>query len=261
VVIAKIHEVPHSLKLAHGAALTHDQQTLKTVRGWAEEFNRKTPGLERDINLHTLILVGRDVVESILEIVKVEDCDLLILNWQGYSRTKNVIFGSKIDRILREAKCDLIVLKNIKTPNSILVTVNPLNPGPYLELVGEISKSLSRAFKSKLQLMGVIAQKNQPLSKMESNEIIDRLGLEPKYFDKITFPEEKSIVTSIIEQAKEIKADLVIVGASRNGFLKEIRFGHTPELLAKHLQTALMIVKGHAGIAEAFFERILRKFK
>ena len=51
----------------------------------------------------------------------------------------------------------------------------------------------------------------------------------------------------------------MIIGASQPKILGEIRFGSIPELLAKHLHTSLMIVRGHQGIAEAIWEKLIKK--
>ena len=66
---------------------------------------------------------------------------------------------------------------------------------------------------------------------------------------------------TIIKQSKIMKSDLVIVGSSGQQFLKEIRFGNISEFLAKHLPVSFMIVRGHEGIAETFWKKILYKFR
>ena len=125
IIIAKIHEVPQVLPLLEGAKMDHDRQILDNIKEWAEEFNKKTPGLKKDVNFHNLLMAGRDTVETILDIVKMEDCDILLLNWEGYTHTKGTIFNYQIDQILREAKCDLLVVKNPRPIKSLIITGNP----------------------------------------------------------------------------------------------------------------------------------------
>ena len=91
IIAVKIHIIPQPLALLEGAIMTHDQQLFENLKEWVQEFNKLKPD-EKDINLHSLVMVGRDIVDTILDVVKMEDCDLLILNWEGYTRTKGTIF-------------------------------------------------------------------------------------------------------------------------------------------------------------------------
>ena len=43
---------------------------------------------------------------------------------------------------------------------------------------------------------------------------------------------------------------LVIISASSPHILREIRMGAIPELLAKHVDASVMIVRGHQGLVE-----------
>lgn len=261
IIIAKIHEVPQALPLTEGMKVSHDRQVFEQIKSWAEEFNQKMPGEDKDINFHNLIMVGRDVVESVLDIVKIEDCDLLILNWEGYTQTKGTIFGSKIDRILREAKCNLLVVKQPQIIKSLMIATDPSANNPYLGLVGEIFTGLINYYKPKTELFSVFKSAVPFYLKPDPGALLEPLGLKKKDFQNIEFFKSKSVVTAIIDQVKKTGADTLIIGASRPKLLKEIRFGNTPELLAKHLDASLMIIKGHQGATEAFWQKILNQLK
>ena len=255
IIIVKIHEVPPALPLSEEVPVKHDRQVLEQIKEWAAEFNEKMPD-EKDINFHNFIMAGRDVVDTILEIIKMEDCDLLILNWEGYSQTKGVILGSKIDRILREAKCDLLVVKHPKQIKSLILATDPGGDNPYLGTAGEIFAALSNYFKPQTELMSVLNPSLPFYVKPDPNVFLKSLGLKKKDFQKMEFFKDKSVVTAIIDEVKKTNTDTVIISASRPKFLKQIRFGNVPELLAKHMNASLMIVKGHQGIAEAFWDKI-----
>ncbi|MEK9170124.1 MAG: amino acid permease [Patescibacteria group bacterium] len=260
IIAVKIHIIPQPLALLEGAIMTHDQQLFENLKEWVQEFNKLKPD-EKDINLHSLVMVGRDIVDTILDVVKMEDCDLLILNWEGYTRTKGTIFGTKIDRILRESKCDLMVVKNPKPITSIMLAANPDGKNPYLPLSGEIFTALKNHFKPKTELISILDPNTPFYLKPNPQVIFKPLGLKRKDFDEVEFFTAKSITTAIIEEARIKETSLVIVNSSRPKFLEEIRFGNIPELLAKHLDMSLLIVRGHQGIAEAIWEKILRKLK
>jgi amino acid transporter/nucleotide-binding universal stress UspA family protein len=259
IIIAKIHEVPQALPLLEGAKMDHDRQILDNIKDWAEEFNQKTPGLKKDINFHNLLMAGRDSVETILDIVKMEDCDILLLNWEGYTHTKGTIFNYKIDQILREAKCDLLVVKNPRPIKSLIVTGNPAGTGAYAEKAGEIFKGLVSYFQPKTKLLGIIDPNIPHYFKPDHNPLLKSLGLKKKDFNEIEFARSKSIVSGVIENVKKDQADLMIIGATETRFLKEIRFGNISELLAKHLDVPLMIVKGYESLPRAIWKKITDK--
>jgi len=259
IIAIKVHQVPQPLALLDGATMTHDRQIFQNLKEWVAEFNEKMAGREKDVNLHNFLLVGRDIVETILDVIKMEDCDLLLLNWEGYTRTKGTIFGSKIDRILRESKCDLLVVKNPKPITSLLLAAHPSGDSPYLKLMGEIFSSLKNYYKAKTELASILAADTPFYLKPDPQILLKPLGLKRKDFEEIEFFKSKSVITAIIDETKTKEISLVIVGASRPKLLGEIRFGNIPELLAKHLHASLMIVRGHQGVAEAAWEKLIKK--
>ncbi len=259
IIIAKIHEVPQALPLLEAAKMDHDRQVLDNIKDWAKEFNEKNPGIKKDINFHNLLMAGRDTVETILDIVKMEDCDILILNWEGYTHTKGTIFNYKIDQILREAKCDLLVVKNPRPIKSLIVVGNPSGTGAYAEKSGEVFKGLANYFQPKTKLLGIIDPNIPHYFKPDYGPLLRSLKLKRKDFNEVEFARSKSIVSGVIENVKKDQADLLMIGATETRLLKEIRFGDISELLAKHLDVPLMIIKGYESLPKAIWKKITDK--
>ncbi len=260
IIFLKIHEVPQPLTLLDGAVMARDRQVFESIKGWVDEFNEKMPGVAKDVNLHNLIMVGRDVTEIILEVAKVEECDLLVLNWEGYTQTKGVVFGSKIDRLLREGHCDLLVLKDPQPVRKLLVAANPKAKNPNLGLVGELALALNSYYQPQTELFCVLGEEVPVYFKTDPHQLLEKLGMAKEDLNTVKFVSDRSIVRAVIAEADKIDADLVIVGAARAKFLKDIRFGSIPESLAKHMDRSLFIVKAHGGITEAFWLKLKRFF-
>ena len=208
-----------------------------------------------------MILVGRDVVDVILDVVKQEDCDLLILNWYGYTQAHGVMLSSKIDRILRESKCDLLVIQDAKPFRSVLVAVHPSAKSPYLELIGEIAGGLRDYYKPRMELFGVMPQGIPSYLRPDPTALLSGLKLDRKDFDEINFASGRSVAGGILEEMKKKNHDLVIVGAAQPKFLAHFKVGSVAEALAKDTATSLMIIRGHEGAAEAFLKRLIRPLK
>lgn len=263
-IIVRVHEVPPAMALHPNAVgkatLDQEKELFEKLQDLVTEYNIKTGPAKKDINFHSLILIGRDVVDVILDVIKMEDCDLLLMNWQGYAQAKGAILGRRIDRILREAKCDLLVIKNPKPIQSILLAIHPSAKSPYLELMGEITTGLVDFYKSKIELFSVIAQNVPAYLKPDPTMALKRLQMKRKDFANIIYASEKSVVSGILKEAEQKNSDLIIVGASLPKILKEIRFGTDAEMVVKQAKTSVMIVRGHQGPAETFLRNLLRKF-
>lgn len=264
-VIIRIHEIPPALPLDQSMikpdVLEKEKKLFDQLQQWVNDYNVKTGPEIKDINFHSLILIGRDVVDVILDVVKQEDCDLLMLNWYGYTQAQGVILSSKIDRILRESKCDLLVVQDAKPFKSILVSAHPSARSPYLELMGEIAGGLRAYYKPKMELFSVIGQEIPSYFKPDPTEILKGLKLKKKDFDEINFVHGKAVAATILEQMKKKNHDLVIIGAAIPRFLSHFKLGSVAEILAKDTSTSLMIVRGHEGAAEALIKRILAKLR
>lgn len=264
-VIVRIHEIAPALPLDQSVidptVLNAEKEMFDQLQLWVSEYNQKTGPEVKDINFHSLILIGRDVVDVILDVVKQEDCDLLILNWYGYTQTQGIMLSTKIDRILRESKCDLLVVQDAKPFKSILVATHPSGKSPYLDIIGEIAGGLRAYYKSRMELMSVITKEFPSYLKPDPTAILNNLKLKKRDFDEINLISGRSIAGTILEEARKKNHDLVIVGASQPKFLAHFKVGSVAEALAKDTSTSLMIVRGHEGAAEALVKRLLRKLR
>ncbi len=262
-VIITIHEIPPALPLSPSMAnqerLEKEKALFAQLQEWVAEYNRKTGPRVKDINFHSLILIGRDVVDVILDVVKMEDCDLLMLNWTGYTEGQNVILSRKVDRILREAKCDLLLIKDPKPFQSAIIAQNPSGDNPYAELAGEIATGIKNYYQTKLELLMIISEKVPLYLKPDPTHALKALKMKKGDFESIELKTAPSISRGIIQEAEDRKMDLIIVGSARPKLLEQIRLGSVAETLAKNSKTSVMIVRGHQGAAEAFWIRILRK--
>jgi len=80
-----------------------------------------------------------------------------------------------------------------------------------------------------------------------------------KDFENINFVASRSIIHAILGAVKEKNIDLLIIGAAKPKFLHEIRVGSLAENLVKNISCSVMIIRGHQGVAEAFWLKLLKK--
>jgi nucleotide-binding universal stress UspA family protein len=265
VVAIRVHEIPPVLSLDPSvigeSELDRERAAFADLQKLADEFNRKTGPEVKDINFHGLILIGRDAADVILETIQMEECDALILHWSGVTSEKGVRFGPIIDRLLREAKCDIAVVKNPKPIKSLMFTTDLEGQGPYLRLLGEVITGIRKYYNSKTYLFSVLPKYTPAYLKPDFSMIIKATGLKKKDFDVTNTYNSSSIVRAIMHEAQKEKVDMLLIGASRPKFLREIRFGSTSELIAKYYKNGLIIVKGHETPTELLWTKVVNFLK
>lgn len=263
IICVRIKEVPFYLPLSEGAKhLMQDKQLLDKISFWIEQYNKDIKELEKQVAVHNFLLFSRNVIETILELVKKENCDLLILNWEGYTLTKGVILGATIDRALREAECDLIITKieeGIFNPKKILLALDPIGKNPHLNLMGKIINSIAKYFESKISIISVIKPETSlKFEESNFNQILTKLKLSPELKTNNVYVYSNSTIKSILNESQ--KNDLLVLGATRGKILKALMIGNIPEAIIKHCSKSVFIVKEHRSITQNFFEYLKERF-
>jgi len=249
----RIREVPPTLPLAAGFHADSEIRILEKVGQLAKEHR---------INIDTRMIVARTIPEAILEIVKIEQGDLLILGWDGYVNTKGFIFGSKVDVVLHRAKCDLMVVKlrDLEHMKKIFIPVSP-DENPNLRFAGKVATALAKWFDGTITVGMVVPEDVKPEETSKYQLILEDRIRELKL--KINqSPESKIIPSSYIASAiiKEAqKYDVVLLPAARDKITR-VHMGSIPEQVAKHCQKTVIMAKGYRGIAQPFLDYLRSRF-
>ncbi|EHC19556.1 chloride channel protein [Fischerella thermalis] len=82
--------------------------------------NAEVLGKKWKIPVHTQIRVTHDIAHAILETIKERHIDLILMGWKGSTSTPGRIFGDVVDTVIRQATCEMVLVKLGKTPESII---------------------------------------------------------------------------------------------------------------------------------------------
>jgi CIC family chloride channel protein len=82
--------------------------------------NAEVLGKKWKIPVHTQIRVTHDIAHAILETIKERHIDLILMGWKGNTSTPGRIFGDVVDTVIRQATCEMVLVKLGKTPESII---------------------------------------------------------------------------------------------------------------------------------------------
>jgi amino acid transporter/nucleotide-binding universal stress UspA family protein len=217
---------------------------------------------EQEIPVETVFRISHDVVEAIVETARERYVDLLIMGWRGQSRTPDTAVGQHVDAIIDQVNCRvLIVQQELHTvPQSILIPVlDPRQIRFALETVGLLTgnqiahKKIFRVFPPGAPTQ----QRNAFIHDLEDQIMLFDTRY-PKYKGTVTYAtaEGSDPVTVISDEAKE--HDYVILGATRDSWLKRQFFGSKPSRIANDIDVPVALIRPRTPLLGFGLRRILQ---
>ena len=176
------------------------------------------------------------------------------MGWKGYTNTRERIFGEVADQVIRNAPCDLALLKieSFDTPKRCLF---PTAGGPNALLAAEILNALAPAFGMTVTVCQVVDRNASSEARTEAHHWIDKtLGrMDSNVHVERLLIESKSIAGGIARASKEF--DLVVLGAARMPVFQQVLFGEIPEKVARYSPASVLVIKEYEGRIRSLFKR------
>jgi chloride channel protein, CIC family len=214
-------------------------------------------GTKHDLSVHTQIRVGHDIAQTILETIKDENIDFTLMGWNIEKVRKDLIFGNVVDRIIKEAICEVILIKigNEYLENSInssfcllpsafrnwlLPIAGGNNSKEAMELLPAL---LTLGDKTHVEICQVFPDdhSDRDTSFLKDSATI----LTEKIAHNVTFIPiyDNSIPSAIIDLTNAHQTDVLILGASKEGLLKQVINGNIPEAIARGVNSTVILVR------------------
>lgn len=233
-------KVPPPLSLSDGRMfLEEGRPPLQKVIAQAKK---------RDVPVHTMIRLGRNVSDAILKTTAENASDMILFGWPGFSGTKDQLFGSVIDRIVANPPADIAIVRS-RPYGQLKRIVVPVAGGPNTRLAVNTAVALARSTEEQTEivLVHVVLEGTDPTAaQARANNAFMRAteGLE--------FPFEKQVVTAVNPVAGILEvaqtADLVVIGATRERLFINLLMGNVSQRVAESTQCPVMIVKRRSTI-------------
>jgi len=239
--------VPRQLPIHEGLRFAHHREAL-LKRGRDHVAAPET-------ELKTDLVVAHHPHSGILAGARRTGADMLVMGWKGYTDTSDRIFGEVADQVIRNAPCDLVLLKvaDTKLPKRCLF---PTAGGAHALLAAEVLNVLAPVFGMTVTVCHVVAPGasseeraqagrwiDKTLARMDPNVEVDRLVLEGK-----------TIAGGISRASKDF--DLVVLGAAREPIFQQVLFGDIPEKVARYSPASVLVVKQYEGHVRSLFKRV-----
>ncbi len=153
--------------------------------------------------------------------------------------------GSYVDRVLRDAECDVLV-KRIKTPtgdvDDILV---PVSTGPHAAFAAETAASLARANDASVTLLHVVDADDADIAKTDARALLAEMAA--------SLEDVPSVDRQLVEAADvagtitdwSATHDVTVLGVSRGGLLQRRLLGSISRAVGRHAAGTVILAKRH----------------
>lgn len=237
-------------------------------------------GKKWNIPIHTQIRVAHDVAPAILETIQESHIDLILMGWKGSTSTPGRIFGDIVDTIIRQATCEVVLVKigNTHLPRFWFpqqISTNPLiSFSSTPQVSGRIFPNQSRprfnhwlvpmaggpnaraairllpalitlAQEPKIRLTRVF-HPNETKPDLTILERAIRQLIRRRQLSSLVVAapiQAESVSEGIINLVKQENYDVVMLGASREGLLKHAITGNIPEEIATNVNSTVILVR------------------
>src|SRR5437870_818425 len=184
--------------------------------------------------------VSHKVFDSILDNIREDETDLLILGWKGGWR-RGRILGTNVDRFVQEAPCDVVVFKSagLKPKVERILVMNA--PEWHVSYATGYAILLAKKHRAKITILSAV-QTDRELEKERgySARLAEMCRTHGVAFEE-KFVKARNIVDTVVEEAK--RYDLVVLGASSEWPLTGFAFGPMPDQIARRPEAPTLIVR------------------
>ncbi len=243
-----IVKVPPQLTLGEGRLF------LKEGRAYLETVIQQAR--RREVPVHTIIRLGRNVAEAMRKAVEENASDLLVLGWPGYTNTAGRLYGSVIDPIVDNPPTDIAVVRyrERRPVRSILV---PVAGGPNSRRALKVAVNMALAGEggpAKVTLLHVVPVGARNRDMVRAQQVINYT------LEGLDYP---NIVSRMIEGANVVETvlresvgyDLIVIGATHEPLFRNLLIGDTATQIAKRAGVTVVVVKRRSSPLHSFLRQ------
>jgi amino acid transporter/nucleotide-binding universal stress UspA family protein len=193
------------------------------------------------VKVRPVVTVSYDVAGSILDQTEHEAANLLVLGWKGTRRRGGTILGRNLDRVVREAPCDAVIIKTkrlSKNIERILVVV-----GNYFETRKALLLALpiAKEYGATIDLLAVITDDRQIALIRGNAERLVKMSDRVKVPCNVKYVHSKAFVNSVLEYARS--CDILVMGAGPQSALEISMFGAVYDRIIRSVDVPVLVLK------------------
>jgi nucleotide-binding universal stress UspA family protein len=251
-----VMQVPPQMTLGDGRLM------LKEGRPMLEAVIQQAK--KREVPVHTIIRLGRNVADAVRKTAEENASDLMVMSWPGYTNTEGSAFGSVLDPIVKNPPSNLAVVRyrHRRLLRSVLV---PVAGGLNSRQAVKMAVCMATAAEDgpvKVVLLHVLPQDAHLSSQVRAEQAF-RYSLEGVSYEPI---ETKVVYGNDVVEAVLAAAaphddapccDLIVIGATREPFLKNFFMGDIPSQIAQRAEVTVIMVKRRISPIRSFLRETI----
>ncbi|MEO0538851.1 MAG: chloride channel protein [Cyanobacteria bacterium P01_A01_bin.123] len=229
-------QVPRSASPAEVAVDVEPGRRLLTqAQQWGEKAG---------LSVHTQVRTGHEVGQPLLEVIKERHIDLMVMGWQRQTQTPGRVLGVVVDTIIRQAPCDVVLLRPGRRPPNFQNWLVPVAGGPNVRRAMELLPSLINLnHQPDVRLCHVSSKAPSSTTQRYLTQAAQRLESQiPVPVNRVTL-QHPQIAEAVVNLAEQTHRDTILLGASREGLLSQVLHGNIPVTIAQHTTCTVVLVR------------------
>ncbi len=231
--INKIVEVPRAMPLE---AISKDY--VEEVSGALRKAIKVAPST---VEVRPVVSVSYDVAGAILDQTKHEAANLLVLGWKGTRRRGRTILGRNLDRVVREAPCDVVIIKTQRLSKNIENIL--LVSGGYFETRKALLLALpiAKEYNARIEILSVVTDESQLALIRGNSERLSKMADRVKVQNTVKIVHSKSLVNSVLDHAQH--TDILVMAAAPQSALERTVFGEVYDRIIRSVDVPVLVLK------------------
>ena len=231
--INKIVEVPRAMPI--------DAISKEYVDELAMGLRKTMKVVPSTIKVRPVVSVSYDVAGAILDQTKHEAANLLVLGWKGTRRRGRTILGRNLDRVVREASCDVAIIKTQRLKKNIENIL--LVSGGYFETRKALLLALpiAKEYGAKIELLTVITDDKQVELAHGNADRLSKMAAHVKVPTEVKYVYSKSLVNTVLDRAKQ--CDILVMASGPQGAIERTLFGEVYDRIIRSADVPVLVLK------------------
>ena len=234
------YQLPHSI--LHKIDEAYLEIGKKIIRNAEEMFK------EANIDVDARLVSYEDPAEFILQLIKDEGYDLVVIGNRAEHQSERYSLGSITEKVARHAECPVLIVKKKPKVAKILAAVDG---SKYADKAVEYAVQLARNYSANLALVHVEEDK---LVSIGGPQVVDCLGTvgecilkdaatkaQGLTFDKML--EYGSPAEILIKVAKKANVDIIVVGSRGLSSVRRYLLGSVSDDISMHARSSVLIIR------------------
>ncbi len=206
------------------------------------------------VTVYPLVRLAPNPTAGILAAVGEEGAHLLLLGWEGQSSLETGATNSVLNPILKRATCNVAILRG-SLPRLVKQILVPSAGGPHARMAATLGHGLAEPNEGQILIEHIVTEPLSPerqaqaQAELKSTLAAIKHGTETKQH----IIEADTVKEGILNAAR--RSDLLLIGASNEGFLETSFFGGLPTEVATDTVTPILMIKNGEGDDHYKFRR------